>query len=258
MSMGSNQSRQKQNQEEYPLPVTDLEDWPWVWGIRDPEILDWKKGLTPDEITEQALFQQGLPVPITDAVYLGNAYSVQDVKQLEFLGIKAVLNMAGTYAVPAKTVKLYKEHGILYKQINAEDDIEYPLLEKHWIEANEFIQSCTSTGNKCVVNCVAGINRSGLIVSAYHMLQTQTPVLETVQHVRKQRGNVVLCNEAFQEQLVVMARKHGLLGAKPGTSESFVSESPWYPDEDWRVRPCSNRNNSHKRKENPLDRLSNL
>lgn len=83
----------------------------------------------------------------------------------------------------------------------------YNLLQNDWGEAYEFIQSSTKDGRgKCVVHCVAGINRSGLIVSAYYMLTKRVPVLETVNHVRLQRGNVALCNEGFQQQLVAMAR----------------------------------------------------
>merc|ERR1712224_508304 len=105
---------------------------------------------------------------------------------------------------------------------------------------------------KCVVHCQAGLNRSVLIVAAYYMMETRTPVLETVRHVRKQRGNLALCNEGFQQQLVAMARKRDLLGPPPGTEGSALQEQvPQCPENEWMFAATT-----AKRKENPLDRLS--
>jgi len=202
---------------------------PWVWGIRDASHLDWKIGLDEEIIQAEALRQEDLPVPITDNVYLGNAPSVESGARLKALGITAVLNMAGPLALGRATINAYEKHGIKYKQIDSKDELEYPLLEKHWNEAFHFISKVTTKDGrrgKCVVHCAAGMNRSGLIVAAYYMMTTQTTVLETVKHVRKQRGNVALCNEGFQQQLVAMGRKNGLLGPRPGTQESIIQQIP--------------------------------
>jgi predicted protein tyrosine phosphatase len=227
------------------------EDWPWVWGIRDASFLDWKQGLSDDEIQAQALRQNDLPAPITDNVYLGNAVSVESVASLKARGITAVLNVAGPLALRRKTINAYKKHGIEYKRINAEDELDYPLLQNDWQEAFEFIKASTKDGKgKCVVHCMAGINRSGLIVSAYHMLTTRTTVLETVKHVRKQRGNVALCNEGFQQQLVAMARINNLLGPQPGTDESIIHQVPPLSENDWVFAATV------KKRDNPLDRIA--
>eukprot|EP00526_Cylindrotheca_closterium_P015654 CAMPEP_0113638192 /NCGR_PEP_ID=MMETSP0017_2-20120614/19998_1 /TAXON_ID=2856 /ORGANISM="Cylindrotheca closterium" /LENGTH=270 /DNA_ID=CAMNT_0000549269 /DNA_START=858 /DNA_END=1670 /DNA_ORIENTATION=+ /assembly_acc=CAM_ASM_000147 len=203
------------------------EDWPWVWAIWEPEILDWKIGLSDEEIQETALRQAQLPVPITENLFLGNAFSVESTDKLKARGITAVLNMAGPMALKRKTIQAYKKHGIQYKRIDGEDEYDYPLLQNHWQEASDFIKSTTENGKgKCVVHCVAGLNRSGLIAAAYYMIATQTSVLEAAQHVRKQRGNHALCNQGFQAQLVALARKHDLLGPEPGTEESIVKQTP--------------------------------
>ena len=219
---------------------SQYEDWPWVWGLRDAEWLDWKIGLTNEEIQSEALRQIDLPVPITDNLYLGDARSVETVSRLKDLGITAVLNMAGPVALRRKTIEAYKKHGIQYKRIDAEDEIEYPLLEKHCEEAFDFIEKTTTKDDadgkkagKCVVHCRAGMNRSGLVAAAYYMMTTQTHVLETVKHVRKQRGNVALSNEGFQQQLVAMARKNNLLGPRPGTEESIIKGVPPPVENDW-------------------------
>ncbi|CAJ1961469.1 unnamed protein product [Cylindrotheca closterium] len=224
------------------------EDWPWLWAIWEPENLDWKIGLSDDEIQETARRQAKLPVPITENLFLGNAFSVESIEKLKARGITAVLNMAGPMALKRKTIRAYKNHGIEYKQIDGDDEFEYPLLQKHWLEAHDFIKSTTKdrTG-KCVVHCVAGINRSGLIAAACYMIETQSPVLESVKHVRKQRGNVAICNEGFQAQLVAFARVHDLLGPQPGTEESIVKQAPPPAKGHWVLDPTA--------RENPLDKL---
>jgi len=227
-------------------------DWPWVWAIWDPECLDWKKGLSDEEIQETALQQAQLPVLITDDLFLGNAYSVESVQKLQSRGITAVLNMAGPLALKRKTIQAYKNQRIQYKRIDADDEHDYALLQKHWQEAFDFIKSTTKNGNgKCVVHCVAGMNRSGLIAAAYYMLATQTPVLETVQHVRRQRGNVALCNEGFQTQLVAMARENDLLGLAPATEGSIVQRAPASPKDHWIFAGDPPR-------ENPLHKLATM
>ena len=67
---------------------------------------------------------------------------------------------------------------------------------------------------------------AGVLVAAERMLSTEESVLETVAGCRRRRGNMFLCNESFQAQLVALARARGRLGAAPGEAVSVVSESP--------------------------------
>ena len=135
------------------------------------------------------------------------------VYNLQERGIDAILNMAGPNVVSTETEKAYQEHGIIYKEIDAEDEDDYKLLDKHWKESYEFIKEQVHQGKKCVVHCVAGLNRSALIVSSYFMVTTRCTVLESAKHLRAQRGNHALCNEGFQEQLVALVRIENLNGS---------------------------------------------
>lgn len=202
------------------------DDWPWVYGIRETSLLDWRMDLSDDEIMQRYQMQRDLPVEIMDCLYLGSAKSVQNIPLLQSLGITAVLNVAGSVALKSDNIEKLKTHGIIYKQIDAKDELSYPLLDMHWKEAYEFIQSTTTDDKKgkIVIHCVAGINRSALIAAAYYMNETQSSVLQTVKHVRRQRGNMALSNEGFQQQLVAMARLHNLLGEKPGDLGCVIEE----------------------------------
>ena len=235
--MGSQLSKLQQRQPKTSYE-SQLEDWPWVWAIRDPSNLDWKLEFarrSPEALRDHFISQEDLPVRITDQLYLGNAPSVQDTHKLQTLGITAVLNMAGAWALRKSAVQTFQNRGISYKRIDADDELDYPLLEKHWLEAKQFIEeSIKHPSGKCVVHCAAGMNRSGLIVAAYYMTTTQTSVLETIKYIRKQRGNVALQNEGFQDQIVAMARQENLLGPQPGSANSIIRQQAPPPSSDLR------------------------
>ena len=199
--------------------------WPYVWAIREPECLDWKTGLNSEEIQVLAARQADLPVPITTTIYLSDHKSVCDVQRLSALGITHVLNVAGVTA--RGPLDEYKSQGITYKEVNADDEEGYDMLGNHLQECRSFIENAAISG-KCVVHCVAGINRSGVIVAAMHLLSgdPDSNVLKTVAHCRRHRSNCFLWNHSFQVQLVQFAKLHNLLGPPPGDTGCCVAELP--------------------------------
>ena len=89
------------------------DDWPWVWAIRDVEVLDWKRNLSNEDILRTSK-AQALPVEIMDGLYLGSAKEASDFAMLESFGITHVLNVADD-------VPNYHEGvpGLTYKQVCA-------------------------------------------------------------------------------------------------------------------------------------------
>jgi hypothetical protein len=198
------------------------EDWPYVWAIRDQEQLDWKLDqngvkLPSDKIEEIAQKQSQLPVEISSYLYLGAAKHAHNISLLKEKGITHVLNVAGPSG--QGPLKEYQEAGITVLNIDADDEEGYQMLALHFKECYEYIESIRLSGGKCVVHCVAGINRSGVIVAACYMLNEKVPILDTVAHCRTRRGNCFLWNTTFQEEIVAMARQEGLLGPAPGEKE---------------------------------------
>uniref|UniRef100_A0A7S1ZK78 protein-serine/threonine phosphatase n=1 Tax=Trieres chinensis TaxID=1514140 RepID=A0A7S1ZK78_TRICV len=143
-----------------------------------------------------------------------------DVRRLDALGITHVLNVGGRMAAIAPA-EAYKVAGIAYKIIEADDVDGYPMLGRHFEDAKRFIDAArkdehNGKSGACLVHCHAGMNRSGVIVAAYHMLEERANVLNVVGHCRRMRGNVFLSsNNTFQEDLVALARREDLLGPKP-------------------------------------------
>lgn len=199
--------------------------WPYVWALQDPTCLDWKQGMSAEEIQECAVRQTKLPVSITETLYLSDHKNACNMDKLKTLGITHVLNVAGPAA--RGPVDKYKSHNIEYKEIDADDEEGYDMLGLHLQQCRAFIQSAATEGGKVIVHCVAGINRSGVIAAAEYMLSSDpstTTVLTTVAHCRRQRGNCFLWNNSFQLQLVRLARQHHLLGPSPGEPGCYVTQ----------------------------------
>ena len=203
----------------YYLPRLKIkkEDWPYLWAIRDPDVLDWKAGLSAEDINRIALIQANLPVQVSEGIYLGDARTAHDIERLRSVGITHVLNVAGRHARSPVAVAGYKREGIGYLAVEAEDEEGYRMLARHLKTAVKFYESARKDKDcKVLVHCMAGINRSGVIVCALKMLLEKKVVLDVVAEVRLARGNVCLQNFSFQEELVDLARRKGLLGPAPG------------------------------------------
>jgi len=153
-----------------------------------------------------------LPVMITPYLYLSDVVHVRDIGVLKDIGITHILNMASRYCQSPD----YSQEGMIKLNIDAFDEVGYKLLTIHFGEAYEFIEKARKSNGKCLVHCVGGVNRSGVIAASYMMVKERKTVLDVVAHCRYQRGSEFLSNETFQAELVAMARVEGLLGPEPG------------------------------------------
>ena len=227
--------------------------WPYVWAINDPECLDWKKGktesfasgdpLTQDDIVT-ILQEQGKPlIEISKCIYISDYKNAQDIDLLKEYNIKYILNLAGSTTKTDK--KILEENNIEYLEINSKDEEDYPILEKHWKRCRQFMIKAQTREKRCLVHCVQGINRSGVMVAAHHLELAEHAteprprylprvtlnVLEVVAHCRRKRGNQFLWNRAFVVELVHMAASFELLGPKPGDPGCIVSmKAPPYKE----------------------------
>mmetsp|Transcript_7974 Transcript_7974/g.10685 ORF Transcript_7974/g.10685 Transcript_7974/m.10685 type:complete len:202 (+) Transcript_7974:164-769(+) len=180
-------------------------DWPYVDAIRKNTMLE-------GEVSAPANKQPNLPVQISHGLFLSDANGATNIKRLKYLGITHVLNVAGQVGsrIPDE---VYDDAGIVVQIIEAIDEDSYPILQNFLEITTSFINVAKHSGGACLVHCNAGINRSCVLVAAYKMINERMNVLEVVSHCRQQRGNIFLSsNQGFQEQLVALARREGLLG----------------------------------------------
>ena len=160
----------------------------------------------------------GKPVPIDDGLYLGDARAARDVKNLQKLGITAVVNCSsGTYT--RTSAKTYGEQCIyleLTGQVIGDERLSPPQMQV----ALDFIKSAIRDERKVLVHCISGTNRSASVCIAHVMLSRQWQVLKAVYHVFQAR-NHILTQAVFHEQIAELALSHGLAEPrKAGSKES--------------------------------------
>ena len=152
-----------------------------------------------------------LPVEILPHLLLSDKRTANDLSLLNAYGVTHVLNVAGRSGI---TDNLTVRGDGNYMQISAEDEEGYAMLPKHFDSTINFIDKARDAGGRCLVHCMAGINRSGVIAIAALMVSTRLDVLEAVRRGKAARG-IILTNHSFQAQLVELARQHELLGPLP-------------------------------------------
>merc|ERR1711924_555550 len=164
---------------------------------------------------------------------LGDAEAAWDAERLRAHCVTHVLNVAGSFASSRTSA-----HRICaqYRQIDAQDDVRYAMLANHWEEAWAFIESARRAGGVCLLHCMSGVNRSGIIAVAALMESTRMPLLDAIGTCKASRG-CLLTNTAFREQLVHFAREPSERG-RPCPSEGSTARGHGPP------RPLAHRPSS--------------
>jgi len=153
------------------------------------------------------------PAALLDFLYIGSRIDAHQISLLKSLRITHVLNVAGKLDYSDlncfETPDMYKQSGIKYKQIDADDTYGYPMM-RHFRESKAFIDSAHQQGGRCLVHCEMGINRSGCICIAYMMDHEHITLLTAIRRAKMDRPTI-LVNEGFQEQLIRFGDENDLL-----------------------------------------------
>ena len=164
--------------------------------------------------THRLTFQE--TTQIKDRLWLGSCFDAKDIEFLRGEGITHVVNCADplplfeTYTVKDADLRAWIVLG-------AEDDREYPILQRHLTAVTEFIdRALLELDAKVLVHCRAGVNRSATLVLAYAALagsrgspppfgrlEAFASVFEHVMGIRP----MILSNDGFYTQLVEWAHR---------------------------------------------------
>jgi len=125
------------------------------------------------------------------------------LRHLKTLGIDHILNCAGPFA------RTHHDPDIKYEEFDADDAETYD-ISQNFEQAFEFINKAKESKGKCLVHCLAGVNRSTVVCLAYLIQVQKWPLLRAVRHAWEKRP-IILSNEGFQWQLVTLARENELL-----------------------------------------------
>jgi len=203
--------------EQTAAPVPDNQDW-----MTALDGILWTEGSTTQQAAEILpwLFVGGKPAA-SDAVYANNQAFTHMLSTIE-----------PWYADGPNADQ------ITYNGFEADDEMNYPLLERHWPEARQALLAARDhPGGRALVHCAHGVNRSVCIVVAFLIEQEGMSLLEAVHLVKVRRG-CVLGNLGFRRQLVEMATRLNQLGSielKQKWIQQQALKPP--PPKDWGVPP---------------------
>ena len=144
---------------------------------------------------------------ILDHLYLGSMIDCTNKIKLQNLGVTHVINTAEHNT--AGITKEWYGHAVEYMGFSSDDDDKYPIMQ-HFQQVFEFIEMARKCGGTCFIHCMAGINRSGVLATAYVMVHKDIGPITAVEYVLKRRGTI-LTNRGFIEALITFANDIGLL-----------------------------------------------
>lgn len=136
--------------------------------------------------------------------------SVKDASNLDWLrsqGISHVINVGHTPGRPswARQGQAYPPGIKSYTEVHAYDSHDYPLLQNHYGQVGPLLHKLYGEGEKTLINCHQGINRSTTLGVAFLVSLTGAPADEIIALVRSRRP--VLSNPGFVHQLLTFQPK---------------------------------------------------
>ena len=145
---------------------------------------------------------------LDDCLYLGSIQDAGDITKLKENGVTYIINTAESHFKDDEfqTKHLY-DQTFKYMGFNAEDADDYPIM-KHFEEVHAFIEEARKNNAKCLLHCMRGVNRSGVLATAHIMVRNNVGPITATQMVYKKRG-MLLTNPSFVSQLLIYAKDNG-------------------------------------------------
>ena len=146
---------------------------------------------------------------VLDHLYLGTFDDAINKEMLKRKGITHIVNTIEYSYDYTQTGAHFYGDGFEYFGFTSKDEDNYPIM-KHYDDTHKFIEHARASGGKCLVHCMAGVNRSGVLVTAYVMNYKKTNPITAVKDVLNARG-ILLTNPGFIESLVTWAADKDML-----------------------------------------------
>lgn len=146
------------------------------------------------------------PAVLTSYLLLGSADHAKDGPLLKGLGVTRVINCAEEEVGTAHYHSL-RAAGIDCTGFSSSDSKDYDMMP-HFQEVLKEVLSERENGGRCLVHCVAGVNRSGFLCIALLCELEGKPLVDAAMHARNTRGRVCT-NQSFQKQLLGLAKLRG-------------------------------------------------
>jgi protein-tyrosine phosphatase len=167
---------------------------------------------------------------LDDHLYIGSQ-SAMNLSLLKKYKITHIINTVENnkdihqvYASEASQITDEDSNNYKYLRFSAEDDEQYPIMD-HFQDVFEFIENAYKEGGRCLIHCIMGINRSGVLATAYMMIKNNIGPFAAVKRVQRKRGRL-LTNNAFISKLLIFAKTRGYLEK----DQLFSLQSRWISD----------------------------
>ena len=147
---------------------------------------------------------------LDDCLYLGSIEDAKNVDLLKSHNITYIINTVDdeTSLSPEETKSLYDD-SFQYMGFSSEDAMDYPIMD-HFKETHAFIEKARENNAKCLIHCMRGVNRSGVLATAHIMVKNNLGPITAAQIVYKKRG-MLLTNPSFVSQLLFYAKENQYL-----------------------------------------------
>ena len=150
---------------------------------------------------------------LDDCLYLGSIEDAKNVDLLKSHKITYIINTVEdeTSLSPKETNStnsLYDD-SFKYMGFSSEDAMDYPIMD-HFKETHAFIEKARENNAKCLIHCMRGVNRSGVLATAHIMVKNNLGPITAAQIVYKKRG-MLLTNPSFVSQLLFYAKENQYL-----------------------------------------------
>ena len=147
---------------------------------------------------------------LDDCPYLGSLEDARDINHLKENNITYIINTAESiYEDDECHTKTLYDETFRYMGFNAEDCMDYPIM-KHFEEVHDFIEEARDNNAKCLLHCMRGVNRSGVLATTHTMVKNNIGPITATQIVYRKRG-MLLTNCSFVSQLLIYAKENGYL-----------------------------------------------
>eukprot|EP00439_Symbiodinium_sp_Y106_P039897 s767_g4.t2 len=157
------------------------------------------------------------PAQILEWMFLGDLKEATDFDLLQRQNIRAVLNLINWWELSSRLpevsdfTSLYSSHDVEFLEVDSEDRLFFDIVEKCWPLCEGFLRRCKASGQRVLVNCKAGHNRSACMCVCWLMVHEGMTLMDAVEAIQCRRGTI-LSNHGFRLQLVRLALRYNRLG----------------------------------------------
>ena len=176
----------------------------------EPDLVPYYDAIYKMVNSQEDFFMPRSTTQLDDGLYLGSLEDARDLEILRYKNITCIINTAeSSYEDDESHTQPLYDETFKYMGFDAKDAEGYPIMT-HFDDIHRFIEDANKNNQKCLIHCMRGVNRSGVLATAYIMVKNKIGPITATQIVYKKRG-MLLSNCTFISQLLLYAKENEFL-----------------------------------------------